>query len=144
MPMRPMRGSPARPRRELCRLCPPARSGRLDACSSARHAHCRDHRRAPALSGRRRNQDRPVGGLSLESEAMSTSYAPEVIADSSGKWTGNGLRFATRDEAMANVTDLMFRWTAVREIRVVESDDPVNYRWDPYQGLVRLESEAKA
>jgi hypothetical protein len=57
------------------------------------------------------------------------SFKPEVIADSSGKWCGNALRFATRQEAEANVQDLMMRWFAVRETRVVESDDPVNYRY---------------
>jgi len=57
------------------------------------------------------------------------SWAPEVIADSSGKFCGNALRFATRAEAEANVRDLMMRWFAVRETRVVESDDPVNYQW---------------
>lgn len=57
------------------------------------------------------------------------SYAPEVIADSSGKWAGNALRFATREEAEANVRDLARRWMLVRETRVVESDDPPNYRW---------------
>lgn len=56
------------------------------------------------------------------------SYAPEVIADSSGKWAGNGLRFATREEAEAWVADLFMRWTLVRETRVVTSEDPVNYR----------------
>ena len=57
------------------------------------------------------------------------SWRPEVIADSSGKWAGNALRFATREEAERNVQDLMMRWFAVRETRVVESDDPVNYRY---------------
>ena len=57
------------------------------------------------------------------------SFKPEVIADSSGVWCGNALRFATRQEAEANVQDLMMRWFAVRETRVVESDDPVNYRY---------------
>ena len=47
----------------------------------------------------------------------------------SAKWCGNALRFATREEAEANVRDLMMRWFAVRETRVVESDDPVNYRY---------------
>ena len=56
------------------------------------------------------------------------SWTPEVIADSSGKWCGNALRFATREEAEANVRDLMMRWFAVRDTRVVESDDLVNYR----------------
>ncbi len=57
------------------------------------------------------------------------SYAPEVIADSSGKWCGNGLRFETHKEALANVLDLAMRWTSVRDTRVVESSDPVNYRF---------------
>ena len=58
------------------------------------------------------------------------SYAPEYIADSSGKWAGNALRFATREEAEANAKDLERRWVLVRDTRVVESDDPVNYRYE--------------
>lgn len=57
------------------------------------------------------------------------SFAPEVIADNSGKWAGNALRFATREEAEANVRDLFSRWTLVKKTRVVESTDPVNYKW---------------
>jgi hypothetical protein len=57
------------------------------------------------------------------------SWKPEVIADSSGKWYGNALRFAAREEAEANVQDLMMRWFAVCDTPVVESDDPVNYRY---------------
>lgn len=57
------------------------------------------------------------------------SYAPEVIAGNSEKWSGNGLRFATREEAEANVADLFSRWMLVKETRVVESSDPVNYAW---------------
>ena len=57
------------------------------------------------------------------------SFKPEVIADTSGKWCANALRFATREEAAANVQDLMMRWLAVRKTRIVESDDPVNYRY---------------
>jgi hypothetical protein len=57
------------------------------------------------------------------------SFKPEVIADSSGKWCGNGLRFATREEAEANVRALMNRWMLVVDTRVVESDDPVNSRF---------------
>ena len=55
------------------------------------------------------------------------SFAPEVIADNSGKWTGNALRFATAAEAKIYVDDLSYRWLAVREVRVVASTDPVNY-----------------
>jgi len=42
---------------------------------------------------------------------------------------GNALRFATCEEAETSVQDLIMRWLAVRETRVVESDDPVNYRY---------------
>ncbi len=55
------------------------------------------------------------------------SFKPEVIADSSGKWVGNGLRFATYDEAYAPASDLAGRWMLVRDFRAVESEDPVNY-----------------
>jgi hypothetical protein len=57
------------------------------------------------------------------------SFKPEVIADTSGKWCDNALRFVTRAEAEANAGDLMMRWFAVRETRIVESVDPVNYRY---------------
>jgi hypothetical protein len=63
---------------------------------------------------------------------------PEVIADSSGKWCRNGLRFATHEEAEGNVAALAWRWTAVRETRVVETDDPVNSAWEPDKGLIHL------
>lgn len=53
------------------------------------------------------------------------SFKAEVIADNSGKWCGNALRFATKEEAEIYVDDLMMRWTAVRDTRVVECDDPV-------------------
>lgn len=55
------------------------------------------------------------------------SWKSEVIADNSGKWVGNALRFATKGEAEQYVSDLSGRWMAVRETRVVESDEPVNY-----------------
>ena len=68
------------------------------------------------------------------------SFKPEVIADNSGQWSGNALRLATREEAQANVQNLMMRWFAVRETRVVESDDPVNYRWEEGR-LVEIATE---
>ena len=57
------------------------------------------------------------------------SWKPEVIADNSGKWCGNALRFATEQEAMDNAKNLMNRWFLVRDCRAAESTDPVNYRW---------------
>ena len=66
------------------------------------------------------------------------SYKAEVIADNSGTWAGNELRFATRKEAECYVYDLMMRWTSVRETRVVESDEPVNRLWAGEYGLKEL------
>ena len=55
------------------------------------------------------------------------SFAPEVQADSSGTWAGNGLRFATEAEATTYVKDLARRWMLVTATRVVPSPDAVNY-----------------
>ena len=54
-------------------------------------------------------------------------------ADDSGRWTTNGLRFATKQEAEDYVSELAIRWTAVRETRAVECDDPVNYTYHDHQ-----------
>lgn len=69
------------------------------------------------------------------------AWKPEVQTDSTGKWYGNALRFATKEEAEAQVGDLSWRWTAVHKTRVVECDDPVNYRYVD-GGLAPLETEA--
>lgn len=54
---------------------------------------------------------------------MGTSepFRVEVIADSSEEWVGNGLTFATQEEAEAYAKDLWSRWTAVRSWRVVKT-----------------------
>jgi hypothetical protein len=57
------------------------------------------------------------------------SWKAEVIADSSGEFYGNALRFESKQEAEDYVKELMYRWTAVRETRVVESDDRVTALW---------------
>jgi len=57
------------------------------------------------------------------------SFKPEVQTDDTGKWYGNALRFATSGEAKAQVRELMMRWFAVRDTRVIECDEPVNYRY---------------
>ncbi len=46
-------------------------------------------------------------------------FKVEVIADSSGTWAGNGLRFDTESDAEVYAKDLMSRWTLVREWRVI-------------------------
>lgn len=69
--------------------------------------------------------------MTMTETTMTTtgSYAAEVIADSSGTWAGNGLRFATEAEAASYVRDLEWRWFAVKATRVVPSTDPINSRW---------------
>jgi hypothetical protein len=57
------------------------------------------------------------------------SWCPQVLADSSGVWSSNALRFVTREEAEMYVKDLKSRWLMVYDTRVVDSPDPVNYRW---------------
>ena len=57
------------------------------------------------------------------------SWKPEVKADNSGNWAGNGLRFATEQEALDNVRALASKWFMVTDTRVVECDEPVNYKW---------------
>lgn len=54
------------------------------------------------------------------------SWKAEVIADDSGKWCGNGLRFKSESSALSYVVDLSLRWTAVREVRVVPSTEEPN------------------
>jgi len=61
-----------------------------------------------------------------EQAVEAVSWAPEVIADDSGKWCGNGLRFATEAEARGWAQDLAMRWTLVRDYRAVPSNEPVN------------------
>jgi hypothetical protein len=72
------------------------------------------------------------------------SYAPEVIADNSGQWAGNGLRFATKEEAEENVANLASRWYLVQDTRVVETNDPVNYAWITGKGLVAVDADGNS
>lgn len=57
------------------------------------------------------------------------SWKIEVVVDDSGEWEGDPLRFETQREALAYARDLEFRWSAVRDKRVVKSQDPVNQSW---------------
>jgi hypothetical protein len=56
------------------------------------------------------------------------SWKTEVQSDVTDAWVGNSLRFATKEEAEARVRALTKQWLAVRPTRVVESDEPTNYR----------------
>lgn len=53
------------------------------------------------------------------------SYKVEVIADETGKWIPNGQRWASKEATDAYAVALQWRWTAVRDFRVVETEDPV-------------------
>ena len=55
------------------------------------------------------------------------SWKIEVVVDDSGEWEGDPLRFETQREALAYARDLEFRWSAVRDKRIVRSQDPVNH-----------------
>lgn len=94
---------------------------------------------APFCARRRGQGDQAQAtGVATMTTDTPKSWAPEVIADPDGKWVGNRLRFATQQEAEGNVRDLFRRWTLVTETRVVQSNDPANYRWDAEKGLVDL------
>lgn len=49
-------------------------------------------------------------------------YRAEVIADASGKYCGNGLRFDSIGSAEEYARELMSRWTLVRSWRVVDGE----------------------
>jgi hypothetical protein len=57
------------------------------------------------------------------------SWKAEVVADNSGKFCGNALRFASKLEAEQYAMDLMFRWVLVRRTRTIECQDPVTAVW---------------
>jgi 1,2-phenylacetyl-CoA epoxidase PaaB subunit len=63
-------------------------------------------------------------------------YKVEVLADNSGVWTGNGLTFATKQEAIAYAKNLFMRWTAVREYRVVRASRVYMIRLESKDGTV--------
>jgi hypothetical protein len=66
------------------------------------------------------------------------SYVPEIVAHGEDKWCASGLRFGTRAEAEAYVRDLAGRWLAVKETRVVESEEAPNFE------LLGRKTEARA
>lgn len=56
------------------------------------------------------------------------SYKVEVLVAGGADWVNNALRFATREEAETYGIDLFRRWLLVKEWRIAESDEDVNYR----------------
>jgi hypothetical protein len=62
--------------------------------------------------------DKPTPEALLD-EIFAKGWKVEVVADSTGGWVGNSLTFPTKLEAEDYARGLAFRWTAVREWRVV-------------------------
>lgn len=71
------------------------------------------------------------------------SWKPEVRTGSDPKFYANNLAFATKEEAERSAKDLMGRWMLVVEWRVVESDQPVNYRLDEVGELHAVQQEGE-
>ena len=76
----------------------------------------------------------PMIGVRRRKNVVVGTYI--VVMTDSGQCAGNGLRFATKEEAEAYVAAL----SSVRKSRVVESSDPVTYRWENGR-LARHESQ---
>jgi hypothetical protein len=81
--------------------------------------------------------------LKQRGKTMSKSFKPEVQTGGGSTWSGNALRFATRQEAETYVADLFSRWTMVSNTRVIESDDAVTHQWIDGKGLKAADSESE-
>lgn len=45
-------------------------------------------------------------------------------------WIGNVRRFSTREEAAKYSVNLSTRWGSVEKIKILHTNDTVNFRWD--------------
>jgi hypothetical protein len=61
------------------------------------------------------------------------SYKVEVntAGDPPDAWNSNLLRFESKEDADTYGVSLAMRWTAVKDFRVAESEDPVTHRMVP-------------
>jgi hypothetical protein len=71
----------------------------------------------------------PLSAQAERKRESRMSWKVEVITDDSGAWEGDALRFPTEQEALAYARDLEFRCSAVRDKRIVRSDEPPSHRW---------------
>lgn len=69
------------------------------------------------------------GSAEEPTEESQKTYGAEIRVQ--GKWSGNSVRFSTKAEAEAYGLMKFTTWVAAEEYRVVESEDPANWRWDP-------------
>ena len=63
-------------------------------------------------------------------EDSTGEFKVEVIADSSGKWASNGMKYATPEEAKKAAINLAGRWMLVQKWRVVDSQGNVKAEGD--------------
>jgi hypothetical protein len=66
-------------------------------------------------------------GAPAKTTEPAMSWKPQVFVE--GKWAGNALVFATKEEAEQNGRDLLMRWFVPTDSRAIESTDPVNYSY---------------
>jgi hypothetical protein len=57
------------------------------------------------------------------------SFKPAIKTRQDKDWVKNGMAFETLYEAMTSARNLEALWTAVIDIAVIESNEPVNYKW---------------
>lgn len=57
-------------------------------------------------------------------------FKVEVIADDSGKWASNGMKYATPEDAKKAALSLTGRWMLVQKWRVVDSTGNVKFEGD--------------
>lgn len=61
------------------------------------------------------------------------SWKMEFFADN--EWVGNGIRYATEQEAIDAGTELLSRWFVPSDSRAVGSDEPVNYKFENWHNV---------
>jgi hypothetical protein len=83
----------------------------------------------------------PITKVTADNIVGNRSWKPEVQTNDVNHWATNSLRFATQEEAEANVQALMDRWWAVTACRASPCSDPVTHAWVNGQ-LVSIEGAA--
>jgi hypothetical protein len=71
-------------------------------------------------------------------KGIKMSFKPVIKTRQDKDWVRNGQVFATASEAMSTARNLEARWTAVTDIDVIESDEPVNYKWTDGVGVEHI------
>ena len=69
-----------------------------------------------------------MGSYNSDPRYRSWKIEVNTAGDPPDAWTSNGLRFASKEEADQYGLDLAMRWTAVRDVRSVPDEEPVNRR----------------